>query len=100
MTTQRTQPRRQQAAVQELPSDIDKLLERSIKAEAKRKAYNQRPDVKEKRKKYQKKQQDMRKLASAALAGKIDVLVNDFGYTPENAQALVDKAKSVKVTTS
>jgi len=77
-----------------LPQDIDALLEKQIKAEQTRKAYQQRPDVMEKRKEYQAKQNDQRKIARAAMKADFETLTG-MGYSREQAEAMVEKAKAL-----
>jgi len=78
----------------ELPSNIDAILEKRIKEEQTRKAYQQRPDVMEKRKAYQQKQTDERKIARAAMNGDVSGLVA-MGFTDEQAASAVAKAASL-----
>jgi len=78
----------------QLPEDIDSLLERQIKNEMSRKEYQQRPEVQAKRKEYQNKQADQRKIARAAMKGDTATLV-ELGLTQEQAEAAVVKASEV-----
>ncbi len=91
-----TTPRRTQATDGDsgLPQDIDALLEKQIKAEQTRKAYQQRPDVMEKRKEYQSKQNDQRKIARFAMKGDSSSLVG-LGYSEDQATAMIEKAKAL-----
>jgi len=91
-----TTPRRAQSTDGDsgLPTDIDALLEKQIKAEQTRKAYQQRPDVMEKRKEYQSKQNDQRKIARFAMKADSAGL-EALGYTSEQAEAMIEKAKSL-----
>jgi len=90
MTTRRSQ----ETGDSGLPADIDALLEKQIKAEQTRKAYQQRPDVQEKRKDYQSKQNEQRKIARAAMKGDM-VALAAMGYDEATAQGLVDRAKQL-----
>lgn len=51
--------------------DIEKLIEQEAVREAKRKEYNERPDVKDKRKAYNKKRQAEIKIARAVMNDEI-----------------------------
>lgn len=51
--------------------DIDKLIEQEAVRDAKRKEYNARPDVQEKRKVYNLKRQAETKVARDVMAGKV-----------------------------
>lgn len=77
-----------------LPSDIDALLEKQIKAEKTRKEYQQRPEVQEKRKEYQTKQNDAKKIARAAMKGDTAFLVT-AGFSSDQADAMVERAKQL-----
>ena len=77
-----------------LPGDIDALLERQIKSEQTRLEYQKRPDVVEKRKDYQNKQQAQKKIARAAMKGEVETLVT-LGLTQEQAEGAVAKAKEL-----
>ncbi len=76
----------------QLPDDIDALLERQIKSEKSRREYQNRPEVMEKRKEYQKGQQAQKKIARAAMKGNTAELV-ELGFTDDQAEAAVAKAK-------
>ena len=78
----------------ELPSNIDAILEKRIKEEQTRKAYQQRPDVMEKRKAYQQKQTEERKVARAAMDGNVSALVG-MGFSDAQAAEAVAKAASI-----
>ena len=104
MTTER---RSQKAVTSELPEDIDAVLERQIKQTKSREEYNQRPEVKERRKDYQAKQQRSRAMANAALKGNKALLTAEtvtdengkqsggFGYSEAVADELITRAKRV-----
>ena len=77
-----------------LPTDIDSLLEKQIKQEKTRKEYQQRPDVMEKRKEYQSKQNDQRKIARFAMKGDSAGL-ESLGYTSEQAATMINRAKEL-----
>ncbi len=47
--------------------DIEKLIEKEIARDSKRKEYNERPDVKDKRKSYNQKRQAETKIARAVM---------------------------------
>ncbi|KKN40709.1 hypothetical protein LCGC14_0730930, partial [marine sediment metagenome] len=56
-----TTPRRgQNPATTELPDDIERMLEKTLRQEKARADYNKRPDVQAKRKEYQRRQQAQR----------------------------------------
>ncbi len=77
-----------------LPTDIDSLLEKQIKQEKTRKEYQQRPDVMAKRKDYQSKQNDQRKIARFAMKGDTAGL-EALGYTSEQAGVMINRAKEL-----
>ena len=95
--------RNQNAAASELPEDIDAVLERQIKQTKSREEYNQRTEVKERRKEYQAKQQRLRAMSNAALKGNKALLMAEtvvvdgketggFGFSEEAADVLIAKA--------
>lgn len=94
MTTRRAQDTGENEGSSGLPADIDALLEKQIKAEQTRKAYQQRPDVQEKRKEYQSKQNDQRKIARAAMKGDTAAL-SAMGYDEATATGLIERAKQL-----
>lgn len=77
-----------------LPADIDALLSSQIKAEQTRKEYQQRPDVVEKRKEYQKQQTDKRKVARAAMKGDSSILLG-MGYDQATVDTMIQRAKDL-----
>lgn len=91
MTTRRTQAN---DAMGGLPTDIDSMLEKQIKAEQTRKEYQNRPDVIEKRKVYQQKQQTEKAVARAAMSGNTAKLV-ELGYTDDQAAAMISRASEL-----
>ena len=93
MTTRRSQDTGEEGSGG-LPADIDALLEKQIKAEQTRKAYQQRPDVQEKRKEYQSKQNEQRKIARAAMKGDTAAL-SAMGYDDATAAGLIERAKQL-----
>lgn len=91
MTTQR---RAQNVQATDLPEDIQKILERQIKQEKSRKAYQDKPENAVKRAAYHEKQNAQRKMARAAMNGDVPGLVN-LGFSQAQAEAMVAKAKQL-----
>jgi len=93
-----TETRREQNIPEvNLPEDIDAILERQIKSEKSRQEYQKRPEVQEKRKKYQAQQQFNQKMARAAMKGNVSALL-ELGLTQEQADAAVATAAKVLAT--
>lgn len=72
------------------------MLEKTLRQEKARQDYNKRPDVQEKRKEYQRRQQAQRAVARAALKGDTEKLVSEHGYSEVDAQQLVDTAAKLQ----
>ena len=92
MTTRREQGNSGEAG---LPTDIDAILSSQIKAEKTRKEYQQRPDVLEKRKAYQAKQTEQRKVARAAMKGDSAFLMEN-GYDQATAEGMIRRAQELQ----
>ena len=86
--------RNQNTPAATLPSDLDALLEKQIKAEKTRKEYQDRPETKEKRKAYQQSQYVFRQIARAAIKGDRVKLV-ELGVPEEQVEAAIEKAASL-----
>lgn len=89
--------RNQNVAAVQVPEDIDAMLNKAKADEERRKEYQQRPEVIEKRRAYQEKQKDQRKLARLALKGDKAGLI-EMGIPEEAAETLVSRAKAVNTT--
>lgn len=79
--------------------DLDSVLDQQIKAEATRRAYQNKPEVKEKRKEYQRMQQHKKAIARAAMKGDVSKLL-ELGLSQEQAEHAVAKAAEYATPTS
>lgn len=94
MTTQRRGQNTSSPESDGLGFDLDQVLDQQIKAEATRRAYQNKPEVKEKRKQYQQSQQTKRAIARAAMQGNVAKLL-ELGLTQEQAEHAVERAKQL-----
>jgi Holliday junction resolvasome RuvABC DNA-binding subunit len=89
MTTRRSQ----QVPSVTSDDDLEAILAKQIKQEQARQEYQNRPEVKAKRREYQNEQTRQRKITRAAMKGDMSTLV-EMGLTEEQAQRAISFASA------